>query len=476
MSILTINLKHLYQRRVLWLVYPMLGVFVLVSIGVPLDDPAAGEGRFIGLIALAFMVGMAVAVLETEILTKPMAFCLPSHRQTVRKFVFSVGIAANLVGALLFLFYPGLPFLWRPIVLGSAFFAGLVFYLAGATLTFRYLQAPGFIGLLVFGLFGGRLLGLHIALEWVVVSHPLVVMGAGLLCAVGVWIYLNNANLARRNCLRPWIGYDDLFNREKLRRSQRHRDAAPWKKLKDHPRPPVEGFFINRMTRSAPLSPARFAWGAVYSSFAILISQWKYPVSLAVFFAAILGYLGPRMSMMPAFFLPFVIMGTYASQPTVYSALPIVAGRKERFFSTLAVVASGAGLLAVFIAAISLLSVALASVMPDIKFYGLDVSYGAIGIEAIYMSLAFLPLASAVHLVLYRRPVLMMVMLVGLAYLIAGIVILLQGNSAALVRSLWRDELTPLARLAAIAVGVTLCWLIFVVALRHITTKRCLVK
>ena len=120
MSILTINLRHLYQRRGLWLVYPMLGIFVLVSIGVPLEDPAAGEGRFIGLIALAFMVGMAVVVLQMEILTKPMAFCLPGHRQTVRKFVFSVGIVTNLVGALLFLFYPGRPFLWRPIVLGSA--------------------------------------------------------------------------------------------------------------------------------------------------------------------------------------------------------------------------------------------------------------------------------------------------------------------------------------------------------------------
>jgi hypothetical protein len=476
MSILTMNLKQLYQRRGLWLAYGMFGLFVWVSVIFALDTQAAGEGKFIGLIALAFLIGMTAAVLQMEILTKPMAFCLPGHRQSVRKFIFSIGVVTNGASALLFLLYPGLPFAWRLLVLCSAFFAGLVFFLAGAVLAFRFQRTSDFTSLLALGISGVVLLKLHIPLEQIVVLHPLVVMGFGLLCAAGVWVYLNNADLARRHCLRPWVGFDELFNREKLRRSPRKRDAAPWAKLKDHPRPWVEEFFISRMTQCEPLSPARFAWGAVYSSFAIVISQWKYPVSLALFFGIFLGYWGPRMSMMPAFFLPFVIMGMYASQPTVYSAMLIAAGRKERFFSTLAVMASGAGLLVVFLAGVSILSVPLASVMPDIKFHGLNVSYGTIGIEAIYISLAFLPLASAVQLLLYRRPLLMMVAVAILACLLAPIFIFLQSSSGAFVRLIWRDGLTSSARLAAIVVGLTLCWLVFVTVLRHIAAKRCLIR
>jgi len=476
MSILTINLRHLYQRRGLWLAYAMFGLFVWVSIMVPLGDPVAGEGRFIGLIVFAFIVGMAAAVLQMETLGKPMAFCLPGHRPCVRKVVFVIALVTNSLSSLLFLFYPGLPFVWRLIVLCSAFFAGLIFYLAGATLAFRCRQATAFVGLLAFGLFGGRLLNLHIVLERAVVLYPGLVIALGLLCAGAVWIYLNNAEMVRRHCLRPWVGFDDIFNREKIRQSQRNRDAAPWKKLKDHPRPWVEGFFITRMTQSKPLGTMRFVWGGLYSSFALLISQWKHAASLVLFFAAFLGYLGSRMSLMPAFFLPLIVMGTYASQPVVYSAMLIVSGRKERFFSTLAAVISGAGLLTLFIAVVSLLSVPLAFVMPDIKFYGLDASYRMIGIQAIYAVLVFLPLASVVQLMLYRRPALMTVALVTLVYLMAFVVINWHSSTPGFVGGIQPGEPTPTVHPATIAAGVALCWLIFVAVLRHIATKRCLVK
>ena len=40
MSILTANLKHLYQRRGMWLVYPLLGMVAFIYI----MDPKAVEG------------------------------------------------------------------------------------------------------------------------------------------------------------------------------------------------------------------------------------------------------------------------------------------------------------------------------------------------------------------------------------------------------------------------------------------------
>jgi len=476
-SVLTINLRHLYQRRGLWLAYPMLALFVWVSIAVPLDDvPKAGEGQFIGLIVFAFMVGMAAMVLQMETLSKPMSFCLPGHRPCVRKVVFIIGLVTNASSSLLFLSYPGLPFVWRLLVLCSAFFAGLIFYLAGAMLAFRCRQAYAFVGLLAVMMFAGPLMKLHIVLERIVVLHPGFVIGLGLLCAGGAWVYLNNAERVRRHCSTPWVAFDEIFNRQKIGRSQRRRDAAPWKKLKDHPRRWVEGFFITRMTKSAPLGSVRFVWGGLYSSFAMLISQWKNAVSLALFFAAFLGYLGLRMAMMPALVLPLVVMGTYASQPMAYSALMIAGGRKERFFSTLVVVAAGAGLLALFIAAISLLSVPLAFVMPDFKFYGLNATYRMIGVKAIYAVLFYLPLASIVQLAFYRRPVLMTVALVMLVYSMAAVLFVFRRPTPGFTGGIQPSEPTSMLHTAILVIGVALCWLIFVVVLRHITTKRCLVK
>ncbi len=474
MSVLTANLRHLYQRRELWLAYPMLALFVWVGIAIALDDPATAtlEGRFIGLIVFAFMVGMAAMVLQMETLSKPMSFCLPGHRPCVRRVIFVIGLVTNALSSLLFLAYPGLPFGAGPgepfglqvLVLCSAFFAGWIFYLAGATLTFRCRQANAFVVLLVVILFAAPLLKLHVALERIVVLHPLFVIGLGLTCAAGAWVYLNNAERVRRHCSTPWVALIDCFNREKIRQSQRQREAAPWKKLKDHPRPWIEHFFLTRMTGSQPLETMRFVWGGLYNSFAIMLSQWKNAIFPLLFFAIFLGYLGPRVAVMPAFFLPLIAMAGYASQPLVYSVLMLAGGRKERFYSTLAVVFAGAGLLTLFVMAISLLSVLLAPLMPDFEFYGLKARYHSIGLQAVYAVQVYLPLAAGAQLVLYRRPVITTTVLVTLCYLIAAFVLI------------WTEFSTFLTQPWVIVCCVTLCWLIFIAILRHITTKRCLVK
>jgi len=463
MSILMMNLRQLYQRRGLWLAYAMFGLFVCVSIAVPLDDPRAGEGTFIGLIVLAFLIGMTAAVLQMEIMTKPMAFCLPSHRQTVRRFVFSVGIATNLVGALLFLFYPGLPFVWRLLVLGSACSAGLIFFLAGAWLSFRAKQPLAFVGLLAFGMFGGAFLKLHILLERAVVMHPIAVIGLGCLSAAAMWLYLDKAELARRNCTRPWVGFDELFNREKLRHSQQARNDAPWAKLKDHPRPWVENFFIGRMTRSRPLSRGRFAWGAVYSSFAIVISQWTNTLQIAAFMAVFLGYFGAHLLILMVS-VPLIAGGMYMSHGVLYSSLLTAGGRSERFYSTLAAAVAGTGLLTLFIGTVVALSVPLAAIMPQIRCYGSEITYSVINARAFYGPLVLLPVAATIYLVFCRRPILAMIFLMALS------------SGAVMVCITWRYELRALANAPTATALALFCWVAFGAVARTLARRRCLVK
>lgn len=76
MSILMANLKHLYQRRTLWLVYGFLGLIVFVYIAAGPDDPAVGKGQFIGFVLLSFIIGLLAAVLPLEVVTKPFSYCL----------------------------------------------------------------------------------------------------------------------------------------------------------------------------------------------------------------------------------------------------------------------------------------------------------------------------------------------------------------------------------------------------------------
>jgi len=475
MSVLTMNLRQLYQRRGLWVAYGLLGFMVLASVEGRLDGVEAGEGWFVGLIALAFVVGMCAAVLQMEIMSKPAAYCLPGHRQMVRRFIFTIGVATNLASSLLFLWYPGLPLALAPLVCCSAFFAGLVFYLGGAALALRRKGGLACAGVIFLMVGGGVLLKLRILLEGVVVGHPVGVIGFGLLGAIGAWVLLGEAELARRHCLGPWVGFGAIFNRERLRRSPQARDGARWARLKDHPRPWVESFFVGRMSQDGSFGMVRCVWGALYRSYGLVISQWRYAAVVALVLAILLGYVGPHLWTVPIF-IPIIVLGAYAFEPPVYSTLLTAGGREERFGSTLATVAVGAGLLALFIAGVSLASVLLGFVLPDIDYHGLVVSYRGIGVEALYAALMFVPLASLVQVVLFRRPVLMVVVLVVLLQATATVRMLWLDESAGLLRLIWQDGLAPAGRTGAVGLGVALCWLALAVVLRHIARKWCLVR
>lgn len=271
--------------------------------------------------------------------------------------------------------------------------------------------------------------------------------------------------MARRHCLGPWIGFGGAFDRAKARRSQRNREAAPWAKLKDHPRPWVEDFFVGRMRRcdSLGMGGRMYVWGALYGTYALVLSQWKNIVQSVLFMAVFLGYLGPPMWITLAF-VPILVMQTHASEPAVYSAMLTAGGRRERFGSTLATAVVGAGLLVLFIGMVELASVALGFVMPEISFYGLTVRYRAVGVGAFYLPLIYLPLAVSTQLVLYRRRALMAIVLSALGCLVW------------VVSRAWQLELVAGSGTAVWAVSAAVCWCVFVLVLRHVAGKRCLVR
>jgi hypothetical protein len=315
---------------------------------------------------------------------------------------------------------------------------------------------------LTLAIVGGRILNLHIFIERAITDYPLLVILLGLSCGLVMWTYLSNDDLARRNCLLPWIGFAEAFNRERLYRfNQTKAGADRWRRLKDHPRPWVEDFFIGRMSLQSPFSRARFAWGALYTSFGVLISQWRGILLFGAFIAILLGYMGPR-TWFALVFVPIMLLS--ASRPVIYSNMLIAGGRSERFCSTLVIAVVAAGLLAMFTGIIVLMSVLLAAAIPDFSYYGITFAYRVIGVKALYAPLVFLPVLYAVHLIFYRRPILVIVMLMLLIYAVM------------MPSIIWQNELPTIADPVPAASLAALTWIVFVLVLHHISTRRCLVR
>mgnify|MGYP001089471906 CR=1 FL=1 len=463
MSILTINLKHFYQRRSLWLACIVFGCLIFASIAIPLDRPKTGEGLFIGLVVLAFPLGLLAAALQMEIVTKPFAFSLPGHRRSVRNFVFSIGLVVNAVGSMLFLFYPGASNFQATAATCSAFCAGMVFYLSGVWLIFRLRTPVALLGLLPCAIVAVQFLDLNVLLERTIVDHPVPVILLGLACSAAAWIYPNVNSLARRNCMTPYVGFAEVFNRDKLYRFYKTKAGANrWDRLKDHPRPWVEDFFINTMSREKPLRKARFLWGNLYTSFAVLISQWKAVLFFILLIAVWMGYNNPKMWIILIFAPVFLMLN--ASRQVVYSNMLVAGGRNERFYASLTVIAAIAVLLIVSIGTAVLISIPLAAIIPKVQYRGVKFAYNPVAITALYAPLVFLPLAHAINLTLHRKPALVL----GILMLLAGI-----ANVSSIM---WKSKLAVVYGPSSAVTFAVFAWIICVLVLRHVCTRRCLTK
>ncbi len=462
MGILTVNLKHLYQRRGLWLVYVFLGLFVFGSIAATLNKRGAGEGMNIILgVSAALIAGLVAAVLQVEILAKPFSYCLGAHRKVPRKFIFSVGVAANLLVSLIFVLYPGLGWgQWIPVIC-SVFFAGLVFYWIGVLSAFVGRTSGVWIGFLPWLIIGGGFFGLHITIERTIVENPLGVSLLGAFSSIAAWIWLGNANWARRYCGAPWVGLFDAWNRDKLQKYKQLRASVKRDKLKNHPNPWVERFFLGRMNKCDYLGTGRYIWGGLYTTYGTVL--WK-AVLAGVFIVLLMlcffCYTGSTTFML--FFMPgFMIMYLRLS---VYSSMPVSGGRNERLYTTMTLVAATAVLITALVTIMAALSVALTAIMPDITLRGSAFTFQAVNIELFFVPLLIIPVASTFQLIFYRRPI-VMVLLIMLLFMLLSFI------GAFLHKTLGVEILNPVSIVSLLV----LSWLIFVLVLRHICMRRCLV-
>ena len=140
MCILIANLKHFYQRRGLYLLYVLGGLFTLVLVAALVGQRIGGEGEFAMLLIVAFFIGKMVGVMQMEVASKSFSFSLPGHQGMVRRLVFLAGVATSFALSLPWIAYSGLTSEGPAVivlVLASGFSANLIVYLIGAAVTVR---------------------------------------------------------------------------------------------------------------------------------------------------------------------------------------------------------------------------------------------------------------------------------------------------------------------------------------------------
>jgi hypothetical protein len=215
------------------------------------------------------------------------------------------------------------------------------------------------------------------------------------------------------------------------------------------------------MSRYDYLSVGRYIWGALYKTFGIALSTWKAAFSgvlLAFVMVCFLGYMGPGKKIL------FIMPGMMVAQMRlpVYSSMLISGGRNERYRCAITLVITAAVLITVMVTITAATSLPLATIMPDITLQGRTFTFHAMDIELFFIPLLMIPIVFTIQLIFYRKPILMMwlIMLVFVMIFITSIS--------------WQKELISTIIPMFIIGGLILSWGTYLLVSRYICMKRSL--
>ncbi len=374
MSVLRANLKHLYQHRGLWLYYVLLALFVFQMFHF---HPKNARLIWVWCVLINVMAGLAVGMLQREILSKPFSYCLPGHRPVPRRIIGAVGIVLNTGLSFLVLVHPEITAAEAPLIFLAAFSLGLAAYLLGARLMFTLSdKIVSFLG--VETLFMMLLFAKASAVDDLILAWPEVVAAFGLAAGIGLWMDLHRGADARTFCGQAVQNLGD-FSRASIERNQRVRRAAQASGSAIPLR--VEAAFLDRIDASRPLSAARCVWADLYVTLAMLLSWAKWVLLLCVPAALVLAFVAGKVN--PAgtdrFSMKFPglcgvlsfqivafasLMLVFQTPVPVFSNMLLTRGRRERFKATMSIALALASFVSFLLVWVTLCTVLLQLIAP----------------------------------------------------------------------------------------------------------------
>ena len=470
MSILAVNLKHLYQRRGLWLWYViLLCQFGAVVLPMKLKDP-----RFMGYLIISFLSGMVAGFVQVEILNKPFAFCLPGHRLIPRRFIMLVGAVVNGLLGFVFVFYPGLGFPYVVSVIVAGGFVGMVFYLLGTSLALSGSQQIGaqhnrLMGFSPFLVIVGAFLGWDIILQEMIVSYPVVMAGISFVMCWFTWRWLGRESLGRDYCGTMVMTMFDGFDPKKVERIRQ------WKaSQKGHiGQAALLGwlgrFFNGWMSRQEFLGTGRYVVGNIYTALGkcLVVLSPSTMVFLVLGFALYFGYFssmgggaGKIWQVNIVYLWPAIFLLNVDLLPC--PSLLVPAGRRDKYYGMLASAMVVTLLTGVLLLIATCVSVWLEGYLPDITLKRLVLSYQGLHVRYLPLFFVFVPISFCVS-VLFRRSAIVRIVIMVLLFQVVMI-----GSMAMSLKEM------PVGPIGFLLLGVIL-WGLFLWVLDRHCRRRSLV-
>ncbi|MBN2182197.1 MAG: hypothetical protein JW715_09805 [Sedimentisphaerales bacterium] len=469
MSILTANLKQLYQRRGCWFAYAFFVFFNLPYLFMEFEE-LKKEWAFVFLLSLMwfYLIGILVMSMQREILSKPFIFCLPNHRTVIWKFIMIVGVAVSLLFSIFFInFYSELD-LWQllPVVF-SGFSILLTFYLLGVCFALPRGKCETWGIFVPLILLLGMFYGIHdifvICIEWI----PAFFIISSILIIVLAWRLLKDDSIARRFYSKTVIGFFDACDGVKIQR-KRQAIMAEKGEREYETNPKVERYFLKHMQKCDSFGMGRYIWGSLYA-------RWGKPkngfsILILVFFLVLvfLGY--SKVS-----FILFLFGSTtvYTNIP-LYSNMLIFGGRKERFATTIIMVITNMVLVTAICTILAAFSILIESIMPDVTLYGKIFSFQAVDIRLFFIPLFLIPIASIFNLVFYYRYSFLVGTFNMLLFMTMSFIIILITKQHI---GLSIDKMVIyIPRPEVIVILLFLSWSLFLAILKYICDRRPLVR
>jgi len=366
MRILAANLKHLYQRRSLWLVYLFLTSSMVVSV-------LAASSSLVYLFPLLLGVGLVLGSCQREVASRPFSFLLPRHTGVAPRQALLQGALFAAVASLCWFVLP------QPMpsqhlgLLGAVWLLGTACYMAGAVL--------GFVLPLVFPILGWLFLPFaasrRLTTQGVLCLAIRERLGLAALLALGmiVWSWWR---LGRRSLTRRWSGRRTLSLLDEFSPAKRTQ-YRQWRKTNKGSRQPERGSgpvapsCIKGIRHSRPEGVLLY-WHAVRSEWLGATTGRGYLNALGIgtVFLLVMGYSGDgrRSAVL------FVMLANMANGlRRIHATTLLSIGRRQRYalavVSVLLLTALSAGMAYLLIA----LSHAVAPLMPPITRRGAPVPF-----------------------------------------------------------------------------------------------------
>jgi hypothetical protein len=467
MNILRANLKHLYQCRGLWYWYVIL-LFVTPAALMPLWSQ--DNEKFVGYLILSFFAALVVVGLQKEILSKPFSFCLPGHCKIPRRFIFIIGGVINAVFGLVFLAHTQLQFPYVLLVICAGGFMGMFFYFVGVWGMFPMRNTVALIGLLPLVVFAGGFFELYKPLEAMIIYFPVQTIIVGLLICWLSWRWLGQEGLARRYCGQMVMGIADNWNVEKFRKYREAKVVSKTAMGRTAFADRLNHFFMTKMRISGFFTLGQYIWGHVYMVIgrglsSSLFSPWVVIVPLFMLMGYFPVFPGREDISMANFLFIVPVFSTVILNLLPYSNILLPAGRSKKYYGAITSGFVIGAVTTVLLAVVSILSVPLERILPDIVLKGHTLGYNAMNIKYCFVTLSLIP-ASLVVATLFPRGAIVrtiFVIMVMYAWMFFGIL------RPPILSKVFESGLSLAAGL------IILSWAVFLMVLRYVCMRRCLV-